>query len=106
MERWTKSVNSLRRAESNRAFPVQNTSSEQPNLASGANSNAESSSSWGSSGSQHTGTADVAFAALERRNMLEIGLDKNLNGNSVDNNSEVSCIFLLTHAFIVVNLNI
>ncbi|XP_063718581.1 RNA-binding protein 5-like isoform X2 [Symsagittifera roscoffensis] len=94
MERWTKSVNSLRRAESNRAFPVQNTSSEQPNLASGANSNAESSSSWGSSGSQHTGTADVAFAALERRNMLEIGLDKNLNGNSVDNNSEFKRVLL------------
>ncbi|XP_075243601.1 RNA-binding protein 5-like [Convolutriloba macropyga] len=103
MERWTKSVNQLKRAENNRIFPVgaphPNPSAEStaPGTAGGpvgsSLSNSESSESWGAASHGH-GAKDIAFATLERRNMLEVGGDRPTSSNG--NESEFKRVLLDT----------
>ena len=105
MERWTKSINSLKKMEAPRARLQLSEEAASGLPGTNNNPNSESSSTWGSSGSSsgvvpnsivgapslNSGSADVAFAALEKGNML--GLDQqNLNDSPYDPNAEVNKI--------------
>ena len=86
MERWTKSINSLKKTEPVAARPVNETAPGPPsgfgtisNLAGNSDVSGQSSS------------ADIAFAALEKRNMLGIE-SKYRSEEQLEANSEVCII--------------